>query len=74
MPTVFLAGLVALDNRLALGAAHANVTRDRGEGVISTAIAILIMAFLGTIMWFGFQSTMKDAQKNTDVQVSRIGK
>ena len=27
---------------------------DRGEGVISAAIAVLIMAFLGVAMWVGF--------------------
>ena len=27
---------------------------DRGEGVISAAIAVLIMAFLGALMWIHF--------------------
>ena len=29
---------------------------ERGEGVISTAIAVLIMAFLGAAMWLGFSA------------------
>lgn len=69
-----MAALIRLDNRLALGPARPRTRGDAGEGVISTAIAILVMAFLGTLMWFGFQSTMKDAQRNTDIQVSQIGK
>lgn len=42
---------------------------DRGEGVISTAIAILVMAFLGTLMWYGFKTTFTHAQTKTDDQV-----
>lgn len=44
-----------------------------GEGVISTAIAVLIMAFLGVGMWVAFKSTMGNAQKNVDKQVCQIG-
>ena len=32
---------------------------DLGEGVISAAIAVLIMAFLGAAMWIGFQKMWK---------------
>jgi hypothetical protein len=32
---------------------------DHGEGVISAAIAVLIMAFLGAAMWVGFQQMWK---------------
>jgi hypothetical protein len=46
---------------------------DRGEGVISTAIAVLIMAFLGALMWVGFQEIWGDAQDRTREQVERIG-
>ena len=46
---------------------------DRGEGVISTAIAILVMAFLGTLMWYGFKTTFTHAQTKTDDQVELIG-
>ena len=51
------------------------VRRDeRGEGVISAAIAVLIMAFLGVLMWVGFKATLGNAQANVDNQVNQIGK
>ena len=46
---------------------------ERGEGVISTAIAVLVMAFLGTLMWVGFRGTLGNAQTNIDTQVNQIG-
>lgn len=53
---------------------RARTCRDeRGEGVISAAIAVLIMAFLGALMWFGFERTLGNTQRNVDTQVCRIG-
>ena len=46
---------------------------ERGEGIISTAIAVLIMAFLGVIVWGGFKLTMQSTQKKVDQQVEQIG-
>ncbi len=46
---------------------------DRGEGVISTAIAVLVMAFLGAAMWITFNSVWKDTAQNTENQVNIIG-
>ena len=46
---------------------------DRGEGVISAAIAVLIMAFLGALMWVGFQQMWDTTQQQTNEQISRIG-
>jgi hypothetical protein len=47
------------------------VRRDeRGEGVISAAIAVLIMAFLGALMWVMFQTTFRHTAKNVDHQVN----
>ncbi len=46
---------------------------ERGEGVISAAIAVLIMAFLGAAMWVGFQSMWQTTSEKTNDQVSRIG-
>jgi len=46
---------------------------DRGEGVISAAIAVLIMAFLGALMWVGFQAIWANAEQQTNDQISRIG-
>jgi len=47
---------------------------DRAEGVISTAIAVLIIAFLGVGMWVGFKAIFDDATANTKTQVEQIGK
>ncbi len=46
---------------------------ERGEGVISLAIGVLIMAFLGAGMWVAFNSTMDKAQTSVDAQVTKIG-
>lgn len=46
---------------------------DRGEGVISTAIAVLVMAFLGAAMWVTFNSVWTDTADNTEKQVQIIG-
>jgi hypothetical protein len=47
---------------------------DRGEGVISAAIAVLVMAFLGVAMWVGLRSIWDTAEENTSDQVEEIGK
>jgi hypothetical protein len=53
---------------------HATDRRgDRGEGVISTAIAVLIMALLGAAMWVTFDSIWSDTAENTENQVNIIG-
>jgi TRAP-type C4-dicarboxylate transport system permease small subunit len=46
---------------------------ERGEGVISTAIAVLIVAFLGIALWTGFDSMMNSATERTRTQVEQIG-
>ncbi len=46
---------------------------ERGEGVISAAIAVLIMAFLGAAMWVAFKAIFDDAADNTARQVCNIG-
>lgn len=46
---------------------------ERGEGVVSAAIAVLVMAFLGAAMYVGFKQTLGTAQKKTDDQVACIG-
>lgn len=50
------------------------IRSDRGEGVISTAIAVLIMAFIGVAMWIGFNRMWSTAEANTAEQVSQIGR
>jgi hypothetical protein len=46
---------------------------ELGEGVISAAIAVLVMAFLGAAMWFAFNGTMHTAQSKVDTNVNSIG-
>lgn len=46
---------------------------ERGEGVISAAIAVLVMAFLGVGMWVAFNTTFDHAAKHVDNQVNCIG-
>jgi type VI protein secretion system component VasF len=54
--------------------AVAALARDEaGEGVISTAIAVLIMAALGAVMWVGFQAIWGNASSQTTNQINQIG-
>jgi hypothetical protein len=46
---------------------------EAGEGVISTAIAVLIMATLGALMWVGFKALWDGASSKTSAQVNTIG-
>lgn len=46
---------------------------ELGEGVISAAIAVLVMAFLGAAMWVAFNGTMHSAQSKVDSNVNSIG-
>jgi len=47
---------------------------ERGEGVISTAIAVLIIAFLGVAMWVGFKTIFDDAASTTRTQIQQVGR
>jgi Flp pilus assembly pilin Flp len=44
-----------------------------GEGVISAAIAVLIVAGLGALMWVGFRTIWTDAEATTKSKISEIG-
>lgn len=46
---------------------------ERGEGVISAAIAVLVMAFLGVGMWVAFNATFQHAAGHVNQQVNCIG-
>jgi len=50
------------------------VKDESGEGVISAAIAVLIMAALGALMWVGFKALWGDASNRTSEQVNNIGR
>lgn len=49
------------------------VKDESGEGVISAAIAVLIVAFLGALMWVAFNQLWEDTSQKTTDQVNRIG-
>jgi hypothetical protein len=55
-------------------AAHASgrLQGDQGEGVISAAIAVLIMAFLGALMWVSFQKMWHTTEDNTNKHVEQM--
>ena len=44
-----------------------------GEGVISTAIAVLIMALIGLAMWTLFKAVFDDAGQKIESNVNQIG-
>ncbi len=52
---------------------HGTLRGDRGEGVISAAIAVLVMALLGAAMWVAFNRIWTDAADRTETKVSQIG-
>ncbi len=45
---------------------------EAGEGVISTAIAVLIMAALGAAMWVGFNELWGTTNDRTQEQIDLI--
>ncbi|NLD77680.1 MAG: hypothetical protein GX643_13540 [Acidimicrobiales bacterium] len=72
MITLALPILLAIRSGAAstLGRAHSD---QRGEGVISAAIAVLVMAFLGAAMWAAFDTMFTDTTQRTNDQVDTIG-
>ena len=52
---------------------RARIASESAEGVISTAIAVLIMALLGAAMWIAFQAIFDDAADRTSEQIDLIG-
>jgi len=65
---------VLCDYITAFAHARKRTLDDHGEGVISAAIAVLIMAFLGVAMWIGFSQIWADAEATTGSQVRQIGR
>jgi TRAP-type C4-dicarboxylate transport system permease small subunit len=47
---------------------------ERGEGVVSSAIAVLIFAALGALMWVGFKNIWGNASSQTSTQIDSIGR
>ena len=48
-------------------------TAERGEGVVSVAIAVLIMAALGAVAWTAFQTLFNDTVDSSRSQIDTIG-
>jgi hypothetical protein len=46
---------------------------ERGEGVVSVAIAVLIMAALGAVAWTAFQALFNDTVDSSRTQIDLIG-
>lgn len=46
---------------------------EHGEGVISTAIAVLVMAIIGLAMWLTFDRVFNDAGDRVEDNVQDIG-
>ncbi len=63
-------GLLELQVRRAL---RDRLYDDRGEGVISMAIAILIIATIGAAMYVLFSATGEDLNDKVNDQVESIG-
>lgn len=59
--------------RTARAAAYDRIIRDEsGEGVISAAIAVLVMAFLGVLMWALFKDTLTRSNTKVGEQIDNI--
>lgn len=67
----------ALQLSITIGVLRARLVdryRDEvGEGVISTAIAVLIMALIGAAMWVAFSGVFESASERTTDNVNKIG-
>jgi len=46
---------------------------DRGEGVVSAAIVVLIMAAIGALMWVGFRTMWTNIEADTNEKISEVG-
>ncbi len=46
---------------------------ESGEGVVSSAVAVVIFSALGVAMWFAFRNTMDTATSMVSSQISQLG-
>lgn len=46
---------------------------DRGEGVVSAAIAVLVFAGIGALLWVGLTQIWEETEANTRDKVAEIG-
>ncbi len=56
-----------------LGLAQARSPWFRSVAQWSNSAAVLIMAFLGVLVWGGFRLTLQSTQTKVDEQVEKIG-
>jgi hypothetical protein len=47
---------------------------ERGEGVVSVALAVLIMAGLAGLMWVAYKGLIEDTNTQTKTLVNDLGK
>ncbi len=73
MPSFLLYGYIITRHAAAAALRRTNLD-ERGEGVISAAIAVLIMAFIGAAMWVAFDRIFSDTTTKTENQVDEIGR
>lgn len=64
---------LAIAARLQATSLRERLAEEVGEGVISTAIAVLIMALLGAAMWLAFRGIFDGATSRTGTAVDSIG-
>jgi hypothetical protein len=50
-----------------------HLSSESGEGVISTAIIVVVMAFLAVGLWIAFKGILSSATSTVTSQVSSIG-
>ena len=68
-----IAGLI-VSAMLLTARVQASIDRsERGEGVVSLAIGVVIMAFLGVMLWVAFKATLGTATDNVNQQVAKLG-
>ncbi|WP_298337329.1 hypothetical protein [Ferrimicrobium sp.] len=65
--------LIATDLWGFMGTQLGYASDETGEGVISTAIVVMIMAFLAVGLWVAFKLIMSNATSSISTQVSQIG-
>lgn len=69
-----LASSAWVTTRSRAGAARARTrTDDRGEGVISAALVVLIMAIIAALMWTAFKGIWDTVETKTQDEVEEIG-
>jgi hypothetical protein len=54
-------------------AARLHEADERGEGVISMAIAVLIVAFLGAAAWLAFKGLLDGTKEKAQTQIDKVG-